>query len=83
MNLSEHLAKVVSAAEEANSVFEEPHCSNFGVHGGVDKTHSAIISRYYWPGMEEDILKWVSWYLQNVRVEYTFSDCTEGITHYL
>lgn len=47
-------------AVEANSIFEEFHCSHFGGHCGVEKTHSAIISRYYWPGMLEDIRKWVA-----------------------
>lgn len=47
------LGKVVLTAEEANSVFEEVHCSHFGGHFGSEKTHSAIISWYYWPAMEE------------------------------
>ncbi len=50
----------MSSAEEANAIFEEFHCSQVGGHCGVEKTHSAIISRYYWPGMEKDIRKWVS-----------------------
>ncbi|KAJ8011597.1 hypothetical protein DPEC_G00059910 [Dallia pectoralis] len=58
-NQAQHLAKVVLTAEEANSIFEEFHCSQLGGHCGSEKTHSAIISRYYWPGMEEDIRKWV------------------------
>ena len=37
----------------------------------VEKTHSSIIHRYYWPGMEDDIHKWVSCYLYN-EVEHTF-----------
>ena len=62
-NKTEHLAKVVASAEEANSTFEEFQSSAVGGHCAVEKTHSAIIQRYYWPGMEEDIHKWVSWYL--------------------
>lgn len=59
-NQKEHLAKVVCSAAQADSIFREFHCSNIGGHCGVEKTHSAIISRYYWPGMEQDIRKWVS-----------------------
>lgn len=47
------LEKVVLTAEEANSVFEEVHCSHFGGHFGVEKNHSAIVSWYYWSAMEE------------------------------
>jgi len=57
---AEHLAKVVVSAKEANDVFEEFHDSHIGGHFGREKTHQAIILRYYWPGMEEDIRKWVS-----------------------
>ncbi|CAK6974785.1 uncharacterized protein LOC120559688 [Scomber scombrus] len=57
---SEHVAKVITTAEEANSVFVEFHCSSIGGHFGVEKTQSAIISRYYWPGIQEDIRKWIA-----------------------
>ena len=60
----------MSSAEEANELFIEFHASPLGEHCGVEKTHSAIIVRYYWPGMEADIRKWVSLYPQND--EYTF-----------
>ena len=59
-NQPEHLAKVVSTAKEASDIFHEFHASHFGGHCGWEKTHTAIISRYYWPGMENDIRKWVS-----------------------
>ncbi|KAL7370610.1 hypothetical protein ABVT39_005719 [Epinephelus coioides] len=59
-NKAEHLAKVVSTAEEASNLFVEFHASDLGGHCGVEKTHSAIIARYYWPGMEDDIRKWVT-----------------------
>ncbi|KAL0978665.1 hypothetical protein UPYG_G00173670 [Umbra pygmaea] len=36
-------------------------CSQFGGHCEVEKTHSATISHYYCPGMEEDIRKWVNY----------------------
>ncbi|CAK6975269.1 unnamed protein product [Scomber scombrus] len=35
-------------------IFVEFHYSGVGGHVGI-KTHSDIITRYYWPGMEEDI----------------------------
>ncbi|KAI4801528.1 hypothetical protein KUCAC02_019422 [Chaenocephalus aceratus] len=59
-NQTEHLAKVVSTAEEANDLFAEFHCSNIGGQCGVEKTHCAIIARYYWPGMEGDIREWIA-----------------------
>ncbi|KAL7383539.1 hypothetical protein ABVT39_012776 [Epinephelus coioides] len=59
-NKAEHLAKVVSTAEEASNLFVEFHASDLGGHCGVEKTHSAIIARYYWPGMEDDIRKWIA-----------------------
>ncbi|KAF3855802.1 hypothetical protein F7725_016525 [Dissostichus mawsoni] len=46
--------------KETNQLFEEFHCSNIGGHCGVEKTHCAIIARYYWPGMENDIRKWIA-----------------------
>ncbi|KAI4825795.1 hypothetical protein KUCAC02_021462 [Chaenocephalus aceratus] len=59
-NKTEHLAKVVSTAEEADQLFKEFHSSNIGGHCGVEKTHCALIARYYWPGMESDIRKWIA-----------------------
>ncbi|KAF7660410.1 hypothetical protein LDENG_00283050, partial [Lucifuga dentata] len=59
-NKQEHLAKLVSSANEASRIFSEFHASDIGGHCGVEKTHSAIISRYYWPGMEGDIRKWIA-----------------------
>ena len=44
----------------ASAVFHESHASSIGGHCGVEKTHHAVITRYYWPGMEADIRKWVS-----------------------
>ncbi|KAI4808293.1 hypothetical protein KUCAC02_000357 [Chaenocephalus aceratus] len=58
-NKTEHLAKVVSTAEE-DQLFKEFHSSNIGGHCGVEKTHCALIARYYWPGMESDIRKWIA-----------------------
>ncbi|KAF1388484.1 hypothetical protein PFLUV_G00090740 [Perca fluviatilis] len=52
--------KLYLTAEEANYIFEEFHCSQIGGHSGTEKPHSAIISRYYWPGMEEEIRKRVA-----------------------
>ena len=61
-NGQEHLAKVVKLKEEADMVFTDIHSSDIGAHCGIDKTHNAIIQRFYWPGMEGDIRKWVSEY---------------------
>ncbi|KAK7882280.1 hypothetical protein WMY93_028454 [Mugilogobius chulae] len=55
-----HLAKVVLSAEEASDIFKEFHSSPIGGHCGWKKTHRAVIDRYYWPGMQEDIKTWVS-----------------------
>ncbi|KAI4817633.1 hypothetical protein KUCAC02_011016 [Chaenocephalus aceratus] len=57
---SMHLAKVVLSSEEANELFIEFHCSLIGGHAGMEKTHLAIIQRFYWPGMTEDIRKWIA-----------------------
>lgn len=56
-NRTENLAKVVCTAKEANDIFEEFHSSHFGGHCGWEKTHCAIMARYYWPGMEGNIKK--------------------------
>ena len=56
----EYLAKVVTSPEEANDVFVAFHASEHGGHCGMEQTQDAIFLRYYWPGMEEDIRKWVS-----------------------
>ncbi|KAK7879084.1 hypothetical protein WMY93_034133 [Mugilogobius chulae] len=44
-----HLAKVVLTSKEANDIFIEFHSSAIGGHCGWEKTHRAIIDRYYWP----------------------------------
>ncbi|CAL8236779.1 unnamed protein product [Arctogadus glacialis] len=54
----EHLATVVGSAAEASLILEEMPCSSVESHCAVEKTHDAVISRYYWPGMEADIRKW-------------------------
>ena len=61
-NRGEHVAKVVTTKEEAHKIFTDLHSSDIGAHCGIDKTHHAIIQRFYWPGMEGDIRKWVSEY---------------------
>jgi len=55
-----HLAKVVTSPEEANSAFVNLHASDQGGHCGMEKTLEALSSRFYWPGLEKDIRKWVS-----------------------
>ncbi|KAK7929026.1 hypothetical protein WMY93_005421 [Mugilogobius chulae] len=50
-----HLAKVVLTSEEADDIFVEFHAGAIGGHCGWGKTHRAIIDRYYWPGMQQDI----------------------------
>ncbi len=57
---SQHLAKVVLSPEEAHNILMEFHAGPLGGHCGVEKPHNAIILRFYWPGMEQDIRKWVS-----------------------
>lgn len=82
---SAHLAEVVLTSAAANSVFEEFHCSHL-VDIGVIKRNSAIICRYYWPGMLEDH-KWVSWYPQTLVLTHVLfthaivlSWCTGSVT---
>ncbi|RXN33963.1 gypsy retrotransposon integrase 1-like protein [Labeo rohita] len=57
---SQHLAKVVLLPKEAHNIFMEFHAGPLGGHCGVERTHNAIILRFYWPGMEQDIRKWVT-----------------------
>lgn len=57
---SAHLAKVVTSAIEASELFKEFHDSAIGGHFGWEKTHCALIQRFYWPGMQADVRKWVS-----------------------
>ncbi|RXN15276.1 myosin-1 isoform X3 [Labeo rohita] len=57
---SQHLAKVVLLPKEAHNIFMEFHAGPLGGHCGVERTHNAIILRFYWPGMEQDIRKWIA-----------------------
>ncbi|RXN10423.1 gag-pol fusion [Labeo rohita] len=57
---SQHLAKVVLLPKEAHNIFMEFHAGPLGGHCGVERTHNAIILRFYWPGMEQDIHKWIA-----------------------
>ena len=52
--------KVVCGSEEANEVFVDFHASSTGAHTGQKKTWDAIRKRFFWPGMAQDIEKWVS-----------------------
>lgn len=56
----EYFAKVVTSPEEADQIFLAFHASEHGGHCGMEKTVDTIALRYYWPGMEKDIRKWVS-----------------------
>ncbi|KAK7156031.1 hypothetical protein R3I94_006184 [Phoxinus phoxinus] len=58
--LLETSSKVVSTAEEADTIFQEFHCGDISGHPGQLKTRDAISQRFYWPGMSTDIEKWVS-----------------------
>ena len=50
-----HYAKVVSNPEEANWLFVHFHAGPHGEHCGVDRTLHAILQRFWWPGIKEDI----------------------------
>lgn len=52
-------AKVVCGTKEANRIFEEFHASSLGAHTGKKKTVNAISTRFFWPGMSNDIETWV------------------------
>ncbi|XP_056606892.1 uncharacterized protein LOC130424925 [Triplophysa dalaica] len=52
--------EVVLGIEEANRIFAEFHNSDIGAHTGQNKTRYAISKRFYWPGMSQDIDKWVA-----------------------
>lgn len=53
-------AKVVCGAEQADAIFKDFHASSHGAHTGQKKTRDAISRRFYWPGMSDDIDKWVT-----------------------
>ncbi|RXN03587.1 pyrroline-5-carboxylate reductase 3 isoform X1 [Labeo rohita] len=57
---SQHLAKVVFSPKEAHNIFVGFDAGPLGGHCGVEKTHNAIILRFYWPGVEQDICKWIA-----------------------
>jgi hypothetical protein len=46
--------------EDVNNILKEFHGSAFGGHSGINKTREAINLRYWWPGITEDIKKYVS-----------------------
>ncbi|KAI5090383.1 hypothetical protein C0J45_19244, partial [Silurus meridionalis] len=52
--------KVVCGAEDANKCFIEFHASSIGAHCGQKKPKDAVSKRFYWPGMSEDLDKWVA-----------------------
>jgi len=55
----QYLADVVSSDKEKQTIFKENHDSALGGHPGETKTINKISVRYYWPGITNDIKKWV------------------------
>ncbi|KAJ1192514.1 hypothetical protein NDU88_001821, partial [Pleurodeles waltl] len=49
---------VVKGSERAKYIFREFHNIPFGGHPGINKTKQSIGSRFYWPLMTVDIIKW-------------------------
>lgn len=41
-------------------VLEENHCSVTAGHLGIKKTHKRVTEKYFWPGMLEDVKRFVS-----------------------
>ncbi|CAH2295346.1 gag-pol fusion [Pelobates cultripes] len=51
--------RVIKDEEEARRIFVEIHTSPVGGHSGINRTRSAISSRFFWHGMSKDIEKWI------------------------
>ncbi|CAH2329323.1 gag-pol fusion [Pelobates cultripes] len=51
--------RLVKNEEEARRIFVEFHASPIGGHTGINRTRSAISSRFFWHGMATDIDKWI------------------------
>ncbi|KAL2091246.1 hypothetical protein ACEWY4_013509 [Coilia grayii] len=64
-----YVARVVQSPKEANDIFVSFHDSEHGGHCGMEKTLNAVSSRYYWPGMEKDIRKWITEPLELVGMD--------------
>ncbi|KAL2102340.1 hypothetical protein ACEWY4_001508 [Coilia grayii] len=75
-----YFARVVRSPKEANDIFVSFHDSEHGGHCGMEKTVTAMSSRYYWPGMEKDIRKWITEPLELVGMDLVgkLAKTTEG-----
>ena len=51
--------QVVRGITEAKNVFDAFHNSLMGGYTGTTKTCTAIVARFYWPGIWQDTKKWV------------------------
>ena len=41
-------------------IFQSLHGRPFGGHRGINKVLESLRSRFYWPGMKKDVLRWVA-----------------------
>ena len=51
--------EVVRGRVKSKEIFLAFHANLMGGHTGQTKTANAISERFFWPGMWEDIRKWV------------------------
>ena len=52
-------ATVVENEEEKRNIFQIFHNSSIGGHSGTTKTRYKIAEKYFWPGLSNDVEKWV------------------------
>lgn len=60
-------AQLVIPLQERQSILHNYHDAATAGHYGIDRTFSRIASRYYWPGMRNDITKHIGKYLACLR----------------
>lgn len=57
--ISEFSWKEVVPKELRDSVIEENHADPTAAHLGIFKTYRRLLLRYYWPGMHQDVVRFV------------------------
>ena len=54
------LKQVIFTEEKKRNVFKDVHDSSRGVHMGISKTIAKITEKFYWIGINKDVIKWIS-----------------------
>ena len=50
--------RLVPPTEDRKPLFEEVHSGKFGGHLRDSKVHGALAKRYWWPGMQQQVIQW-------------------------